>query len=334
MRMMLSEIATEFHGTLIGDDVVIERLARLEDAQSGELSFLQDQRYRAAAVKSHASAILVKPDEPAIGCSLIRVENPYAVFQTLLPRFHPPLPEPTGIHPTAVIGTNVTLGENVSIGPLCVIGDNSTIGSGTILYGHVWVGREVQIGEQCRIYPQVSLRDRVELRNRVVVKEGAVIGSEGFAFLPDANGVYQAVPQLGTVVLQDGVSIGANACVDRALSGATIIETGTKLDNMVHIAHNVRVGAHTVIAAQTGVSGSTRIGAYNRIGGQVGFNGHIETVDHATIAAQSGVTGSVHDETTVWGTPAIPHRLMLKIAVLWKQLPDLFDRVKKLEQKI
>ncbi|MDK9699896.1 MAG: UDP-3-O-(3-hydroxymyristoyl)glucosamine N-acyltransferase [bacterium] len=328
----LSEIANEFGGTLEGEDKAIERLARLEEAGANELSFLSDPRYRKDAEQSNAAAILVKHDEPALAVSVVRVGNPYEVFTTLLQRIHPPLPEPTGIHPSAIIGRDVAISENVSIGPFSIIGDRTDIGAGTILYGHVVVGREVIIGKDCRIHPQVSLRDRVILRDRVTVKDGAVIGSEGFAFHPNEQGVYHSVPQLGTVVLEDDVSVGANSCVDRALSGATTIAKGTKLDNFVQVAHNVRLGEHNVIAAQTGISGSAKIGSNNRVGGQVGFGGHIKVGDRNEIGAQAGVIGNIGSAQKLWGTPAIGYRQRLRIDALLLKLEALFSRVKDIEQ--
>lgn len=332
--MRLSEIAKEFQGELIGEDAEIQRLARLEDAESGDLSFLSQSRYRELALKSNATAILISREEPLLPRTVIRVDNPLYVYTELLKRFYTPLPEPQGIHPSTVLGKDVRIGENVAIGPFCVIGDASTIGKNTILYGNVFIGRNVTIGENCKIYPMVVIRDRVKIGNRTVIKDGAVIGSEGFAFLPDETGKYQPVPQMGTVEIGDDVSIGANTCIDCALSGATKIGSGVKLDNLIQVGHNVTIEENTVIAAQTGLGGSTKIGKRNRIGGQVGFAGHIKVGDDVTIGAQSGVITNLQDKAVVWGTPTFSHQTMLRIIAFWKKLPELFKRVEKIEKEL
>ncbi|MCX7834473.1 MAG: UDP-3-O-(3-hydroxymyristoyl)glucosamine N-acyltransferase [bacterium] len=332
--MRLSEIAKEFHGELIGEDAEIVRLARLEDADNGDLSFLSQSRYRELALKSKATAILISREEPLLPKTVIRVDNPYQVYTELLLRFYKPLPEPTGIHPSAIIGDNVKLGNNVAIGPLCCIGENTVIGDDTILVGSVFIGREVEIGSNCKLYPMVVIRDRVKIGNRAVIKDGAVIGSDGFAFLPDASGKYHPVPQLGTVEIGDDVSIGANTCIDRALSGATKIGSGVKLDNLIQVAHNVTIQENTVIAAQTGISGSTKIGKRNKIGGQVGFGGHLKVGDDVTIGAQSGIISNIQNHSVLWGTPAFPHQMMLRIVAFWKKLPEIIKRLEKLEMEL
>lgn len=332
--MLLSEIAKEFQGVLIGKDAEILRLARLEDAEEGDLSFLAQSRYRNFALQTKATAILVTRNELPLPMPVIQVDDPHFVYRNLLPRFHPQLSEPTGIHPTAIVSHTAKLGENVVIGPFCYIADTTEIGDNTIIYSHVLIGREVKIGTNCRFYPMSVIRDRVIIGNQVIVKDGAVIGSDGFAFLPDQNGKYQPVPQLGTVEIGDNVSIGANTCIDRALSGATRIGNGVKLDNLIQVGHNVTISEDTVVAAQTGFGGSTKIGKRNLIGGQVGFGGHLTVTNDVKIGAQSGVISSIDKQNVLWGTPAMTHQTMLRIIALWKRLPEVFKRIDHLEKKV
>jgi UDP-3-O-[3-hydroxymyristoyl] glucosamine N-acyltransferase len=221
----------------------------------------------------------------------------------------------------------------VHIAPLAYIGPNVTIGSGTVIYPNVSILSDVQIGKGCVIYPNVSIRENCRIGDRVILQNGCVIGSDGFGHAP-YEGAYIKIPQIGNVIIEDDVEIGANTTVDRATLGSTIIRKGTKLDNLVQIAHNVTVGAHTVMAAQSGIAGSTELADHVTIGGQAAITGHIKIGHHAVIAAQSGVTKTLNENAVVWGTPAFPLRLRKKIDVSLKHLPGLLKRIQKLEEEI
>jgi len=341
--MNVREIASLVGGDIVGDqDAEIARVAKIEEAGSGDLTFLSNPKYEKFLATTQASAILVSAKldiehhRAKSKLTFIRVADPYIAFLQVLKRLSPSIdPFPIGVHPSAVvdatarIGRNVALGANVVIGKQAVVGDNSRL-----LHGCV-IGDGAAIGEDCLFYPNVTVYHQCRVGNRVTIHGGVVIGSDGFGFAPKPDGSYEKIPQLGIVVVGDDVEIGANCTIDRATMGQTTIERGVKLDNLVHIAHNVTIGEHTVIAAQTGISGSTKIGKNVVIAGQVGLVGHIEVADKSVILAQSGISKSLVDPgKTYFGYPAKEHRRAMRIEAVLRSLPELAQELQELQRKV
>lgn len=341
--MTLGEISKLLEGDLDGDGkVTITRVAKIEDAGSGDITFLANLKYRKHLATTKASAVLVARGaefEELSGIAhppiLLRVADPYTAFVTLVGRFYPPpAPLAAGIHPTAIVAPTAKLGPGAAIGAHVVVGDRCTIGAGTSLYHGTVLQEGVQIGDDTVLYPNVTVREDCKIGNRAVIHSGAVIGSDGFGFAPLPDGTYKKIPQRGTVNIEDDVEIGANCTIDRATIGETTIHRGVKLDNLIHIAHNVIIGENTVIAAQTGISGSTRIGSNCIIAGQVGIVGHIEIADHVTLGAQSGVSKSLTESGKMYfGYPAKEHHQALRIEGALRQLPGLLAQIRKLEER-
>jgi UDP-3-O-[3-hydroxymyristoyl] glucosamine N-acyltransferase len=260
--------------------------------------------------------------------------NPYLIFQRAVQLFYGPgVPTGTGVHRTAVIGEGVETGTEVFIGPYAIVEDGCRIEDRVFIGAGSFVGKNGQIGEATVIYPRVSIYPDTTIGCRVIIHSGATIGSDGFGFAFDGT-QYKKIPQIGRVVIEDDVEIGANTAIDRAALGVTRIEQGVKIDNLVQVAHSVTIGAHTVIAGQTGISGSTRIGKYVQVGGQVGFVGHIEIGDRARIGAQSGISRSVPEGETMFGYPARPHAEMMKIEATHGRLPELLKTVREQQKRI
>jgi UDP-3-O-[3-hydroxymyristoyl] glucosamine N-acyltransferase len=333
--MTAAEVARYLNGKLIGDaDTVISGLAKIEEAGPHDLSFVANARYVRFLDTTQAGAILVAPGVRQTTRTVIEVADPYVDFLRLLEMFHPRTPWlEKGIHPTASIAPDALLGEDVAVGALSFVGPRCRIGAGTRIYPQAVIAADVRIGDRCDIHSRVSIREGVRIGNRVIIQDGVVIGSDGFGFAPSEDG-YRKIPQLGTVVIEDDVEIGANTTIDRATLGETVIGKGTKLDNLIQVAHNVVIGSHTVVAAQTGISGSAKIGSYCRIGGQVGIVGHIEIGDCVQIAAKAGVGHDVPAGETVAGSPERPHALWRRIEASLSRLPDLFKRVRTLEANV
>lgn len=338
MSMTVKQIAELVGGKLDDDTLsgaIINGVSKIEDAGPGEITFLANQKYARFIEAARASAILIPEaltvSSPAV---LIRVADPYHAFLKVVGAFHPPrsLIDP-GIHETAVIGEGTRLGESVSVGAHVVIGKSCVVGKGTTILPGTVIGDDVEIGTDCLIHAKCSLREQTRVGNRVVIQDGAVIGGDGFGFAP-VDGVYHKIPQVGIVVIEDDVEIGANTTIDRATLGETRIRRGAKLDNLIQVAHNCTVGEHTVIAAQAGLSGSTLIGNGVRIGGQAGFAGHMEVGDGAAVGAQAGVSKSVPPGVMVSGYPARPHREELKKEVAIQRLPEALQLIQQLRRRI
>jgi UDP-3-O-[3-hydroxymyristoyl] glucosamine N-acyltransferase len=330
----LGELAHILGGAVIGDEQIpIYGIAKIDEAGPEDLTFLTNPKYTKKLVASRAGALLAGPgvtwDRP-----VLQVQDPYVALGKLLGIFYPqPEVVEVGIHRTAVVEDSVTLGRNVRIGALCWVGRNCVLEDNVILYPRVVVYPGVTIGAGSLIHAGVIIRENVEIGKSVIIQNGAVIGSDGFGFAA-AAGEYMKIPQVGTVIIEDDVEIGANTTIDRATMGKTIIHRGTKLDNLIQVAHNVEIGEDTVIAAQTGISGSTKIGKGCRIAGQVGFVGHITIGDRVMIGAQSGIPHSIPSGEIHSGYPAIPHAEWLRLNVYLKRLPELFHKVKELQKKI
>jgi UDP-3-O-[3-hydroxymyristoyl] glucosamine N-acyltransferase len=333
----LDELAALTGGEVRGDPHQrITGAASLAEATEGEITFFADPRYMPLLRKTRASAAFVPLDFAAdVPIAQLRVANPTKSFEQIVMKLAPhPVQFVAGIHPTAVVAPDVRIGAGVSVQPYAVIESGAVIGDQTIIGAHAYIGHETVIGAQSLIYPHVTIRERAVIGSRVIIHSGAVIGADGFGF-EMAEGVHQKVAQLGIVQIDDDVEIGANTTIDRARFGRTWIKRGAKIDNLVQIAHNVIIGEHTVVAAQTGFSGSGRVGDYVMIGGQVGVNGHIEIGDRNIIGGQTGVTGNLPPNGgTWWSTPATPLKEVKQQLVWLHRLGELFKRVKALEQKL
>ena len=330
----LSDLAARAGARLEGDgDVVVTGVAPIEEAGPGQVTFLANPKYRPFARTSAASAIVAKDRVEGAQAAFLLSENPYFTFARVVELFHPPVRRPAGISPASSIHPGARLGKDVTVSPFAVVEEGAVIGDRTVLLPGVVVGEDAVVGEDCRFYPRVVLYRGVRVGSRVILHAGCVIGSDGFGFAPTPEG-FRKIPQVGTVEIGDDVEIGANTTVDRAALGVTRIGRGTKLDNLVQVGHNVVIGADTAIAAQTGISGSCRIGNRVRIGGQAGLAGHLEVEDGILLGAKCGVAGTLRaSEASAWsGIPVMPHAAWLRMSMLLPKLPDLFRRVKRLEE--
>ena len=337
MQYTVEEIAQRVGGQLEGSGAAtITGVAGVRDALPGDVAFVSQSRYAADAAHTRATALIVARDwkdpTPAV---LIRVDKPEDAFTIAAKLFAAPPVEPvTGVHATAVVAKDVKLGKGVSVGPCCVIEPGAVIGDRTVLYAGCYVGHGVKIGEDCKFYPHVSLREHVRVGDRVIIHDGSVVGSDGFGYNVDGQGVRTKIPQIGIVVLGDDVEIGACVTIDRARFGRTRIGKGVKIDNLVQIGHNVQVGDHAVIVSQVGISGSTSVGTHAILGGQVGVAGHLVIGDGAMVGAQAGVTKDVPPKTYVSGYPAAPHKKAAELHAHLNRLPALKERVRELEARI
>ena len=337
MKVKLKLAADFVGGVVIGDpEIEITGIAKIEEAKEGDLTFLYLPSYEKFLSTTKASAVIISPEfkKTRDDLNYIEVKNPNIALQKIIISFLKPKINLTGIassasiDPTANIGKNVAVGKNVVIEAGCDIGDNS------IIYHNTSILENVKIGKNCLIYTNVSIRENCLLGNNVIIHSNTVIGSDGFGYIPDEKGVYNKVPQIGNVILEDDVELGSNVSIDRAAIGSTIIKKGVKIDNLVQIAHNVTVGEHCIIVSQAGVAGSTKLGNYVILGGQVGLAGHLKIGNRVSVAAQSGVMNNIPDgEKWLW-TPAQPDRQAKRQMIALQQLPELFRRVKELEKKL
>ena len=334
----LSEIAKHLNGKVLGDgNITIAGVSGLREARDGDLSFLANSRYSGLLCDTKASAVIISEesvDAVRDKISAIIVKNPDLAFAKVVELFTPSSIKPhKGVHPTAVVGNGVKIGKDISIGAYSVIEDCVVIDDGSVIYPNVYIGFSARIGSDCLIYPRVVVRERVEIGNRVIIHSGSVIGSDGFGYAL-LNGIHHKIPQIGSVLIEDDVEIGANVTIDRARFDRTVIRKGTKIDNLVQIAHNVVIGENSVIAAQCGIAGSTRIGKNAKLGGQVGIVGHINIGDNVTIAAQAGVSKDVQSNSVISGAPAKPHKQQLREWASLRKLPELINDMKALKEQI
>ena len=332
--MRLAVLAERTGCRLDGDGgIEVAGVRALDEAGPTDLTFVTDAKRVAQLPASRAGAVILPESAPAVGRPSLRTSNPYLALARALAAFHPAGRVVPGAHATAVVAADAQVDAEASVGPLCVISSGAEIGSGTRLDAQVFVGANVRIGRDCRIFPQVTLREGTRLGDRVTVHAGAVIGADGFGYARD-GARYVKIPQVGGVVLDDDVEIGANVAIDRATLGVTRIGRGTKIDNLVQIAHNVRVGEDTVIVAQVGISGSSQIGSRVTIAGQVGVVDHVRIGDNAMIGAQSGVRKDVPDGGMVWGSPAAPHLEYKRQLAAMARLPRLGKTLRALEERL
>lgn len=330
----LKELAEYLGGTVRGDEACrVNGLAPLEDAGSDKVTFLANPKYASKVADTGAGAVLMAPGSESYGRNVIEVANPYLAFAKLLTLFYVQPHSPRGVMPEACIGIGVSLGEDVSIYPGAIIGDNVSLGDRCVIHPGAIIYTGVTIGDDTTIHANAVVRERCRVGNRCVIQPGAVIGSDGFGYAPDGSSYYP-IPQIGIVVLEDDVEIGANTCIDRAALEVTLIRRGTKLDNLVQIAHNCQIGEDCMIVSQVGISGSTRIGNHVTLAGQVGVAGHLSIGDNVIVGAQSGVPGSLPANAGYSGTPAIPHKDWLKSMAVVANLPDLRKTVISLEKRI
>ncbi|MEW6214056.1 MAG: UDP-3-O-(3-hydroxymyristoyl)glucosamine N-acyltransferase [Nitrospirota bacterium] len=334
--MKLKEIASLFNGEIIGppeaDDIEITGVSGIKEAKEGDITFVSAERYIKDLSGCRASCVIVKEPIADVGIAQLKVSNPYLAFAKLLEHFYIKPQEPTGISKDAIVSDKAKIGDDVSIFPFSYISDGVSIGDRTVIYPYVFVGENTTIGEQCIIYPNVTLRENVKIGNRVIIHSGSVIGSDGFGYV-FGEGRHYKIPQVGGVIIEDDVEIGSNVSVDRATTGNTIIGRGTKIDNLVQIAHNVKIGENSIIIAQVGIGGSTEIGDFVTLAGQVGITDHAKIESETMVGAQSGIMGHVK-KGAYSGTPAISHRDWLKAQAIFAKLPELYKKIKELEERI
>lgn len=339
MQFTTQSICTFLNGKLEGSgSIIIEMPARIEEATSNQISFLANPKYARYAKTTHAGALIVGRDfkkPPESKSALIRVDDPYEAFNKVLNLFLKTAPQRTGIEQPAHVSPTARIGRNIYIGAFSYVADNTVIGDNVKIFPGTIVSDNVRIGDNTIVYAGVKIYHDCRIGKNCIIQAGAVIGSDGFGFVPKADGTFGKIPQTGNVVIEDNVEIGANTTIDRATLGSTIIRKGVKLDNLIQVGHNVEIGENTAIAAQTGISGSTKIGKNCLIAGQVGFAGHLTIADGSRIGAKSGVSNSVKEAGQTWqGIPLMEHRQSLKVHVIYRNLPDLEKRIAALEKKL
>lgn len=338
MEFSAQQIADFLHGEIVGNpDVKVNNLSKIDDSVPDTLTFLSNPKYNHYIYDCKAAIVLVNNDfipEQPISTTLIKVENAYQSLAALLQLVDSFKQNKTGIEPLSYVSASAEIGADPYIGAFSYIGDKVKTGKAVKIYPQCFIGDNVVIGDNVTIYAGAKIYADCIIGNRCVIHSGAVIGADGFGFAPTADGSYNKIPQIGNVVLEDNVEIGANTTVDRATMGSTVIRKGVKLDNLIMIAHNVEVGANTVIAAQSGIAGSTKIGQNCMFGGQVGIPGHLHIENGVKISAQAGVTGNVKENAVLLGSPAIPVMQFSKSYVYFKKLPELAKTIDALQKEV
>jgi UDP-3-O-[3-hydroxymyristoyl] glucosamine N-acyltransferase len=334
MPFTVAEIAKHLGGEVLGDpSLLLKGFAPADRAQPGDLTFAENEIYFARAEQSAASAVIVDGPFKSDRKVLIRVPDSRIAFAKILPLFFPEPVFAAGIHPTAIVPPSAQVDPTAHIGPYCVLGENVRIGPRSVLRGGNYLGANCRLGEEVHLFPNVTLYPNTEIGNRVRIHSGTVVGSDGFGYVLD-GGSHRKVPQIGNVIIRDDVEIGANVTIDRGALGPTVIGKGTKIDNLVQIAHNVTFGEHCLVVSQAGIAGSTKLGNYVILAGQAGLAGHLKIGNHVSVGAQSGVMHNIPDgETWLW-TPAQPNRQAKRQMIAMQQLPELLRRVSELEKKL
>ena len=319
MEFTAKQVADLIQGRVEGDEnAIINSFAKIEEGKAGAISFLSNPKYTHYIYETKSSVVLINEDvelEKSVNCTLIRVKSAYESVAKLLQLYQSMMPKKTGISPLAFVSEKATIGKDCYIAPFVFVGDGVTI------------------GDNCMIYPNVTIYDGCKIGNRVTIHAGAVIGADGFGFAPNAEG-YDKIPQIGIVVIEDDVEIGANTCVDRSTMGATVLHKGVKLDNLIQIAHNCEVGENTVMSAQVGLAGSTKMGAWCMAGGQAGFSGHIKIADKTFIGAQAGVISNTKGGERLLGAPAIDAKEYMRSSAIFRRLPDMYRELGQLRKEI
>lgn len=339
MEFTATAIAGFLKGEIEGDpEIRVNTIAKIEEGHEGALSFLSNPKYEHYIYSTASSVVLVNRSfVPAgkISATLIRVDNAYEAFASLLRLVDQSRPRKTGIHPSAIIEASAKIGGNVYIGPFTYVGENCIISDGCSIYPNAYIGDNTRLGVNCTLHPGVKIYHDCLIGNECIIHAGSVIGSDGFGFAPQSENEYMKIPQLGNVVLEDNVEIGANVTIDRATMGSTFIRKGVKLDNLIQIGHNVEVGENTVMAAQSGVAGSTKVGKNCMFGGQVGITGHVRIANGTKIGAQSGIPGDIKEENTaLLGTPAFDIKQFLRSYIIYKKLPELSVKIDKISKDL
>ena len=337
MEFSAKQIAQFLQGEIVGDEnASVHTFAKIEEGTPGALSFLSNPKYTHYLYDTQSSIVLVNKDfvpEKEVQTTLIKVDNAYESLAKLLMLYEQSKPKKQGIDPLASIAPTAKIGENVYIGPFAVIGDHAEIGNNTLIYPHVCIGDGVKVGDNCTLYFSANVYHDCKIGNRVTLHAGTVIGADGFGFAPTPHG-YDKIPQIGIVIIEDDVEIGANTCIDRATMGATIIHQGVKLDNLIQIAHNDEIGSHTVMAAQVGIAGSAKIGEWCMFGGQVGIGGHIHIGNHVELGAQTGAPFNIEDNKQLIGAPPVEKRTFFRNVALTQRLPEMSKELGALRKEL
>ena len=337
MEFTAKQIADMIGGRVEGNEnAAINSFAKIEEGKPGAISFLSNPKYTHYLYETQSSVVLINEDvelEQPVAATLIRVKNAYESVAKLLQLYESMKPRKTGIEPQAYISEKATIGKDCYIGAFAYIGDGAVIGDGTQIYPHTVISEGVKIGEKSTIFPNVTIYQGCQLGKNVTIHAGSVIGADGFGFAPNVDG-YEKIPQIGIVIIEDNVEIGANTCVDRSTMGATVLHKGVKLDNLVQVAHNVEIGENTVMSAQVGIAGSTKVGSWCMFGGQVGLAGHITIGDHVNLGAQSGVPGSLKPNQTLIGTPPMEPTPYFKSQAIFRRLPDMYKELSALRKEL
>jgi UDP-3-O-[3-hydroxymyristoyl] glucosamine N-acyltransferase len=333
--LKLQDIAARLECRLEGDGTIeIRGVAAIEDAGPGDLTFFTNPKYAAALKTTRASAVIVGENAETAPCAMLRASHPYVAFASAVAIFEDKWRPAPGVHRLASVGEGAVVDATASVGPFAAIGDGARIGARTIVHSHVTIGRQAQLGDDCLVHAGVSIRERIQIGHRVVIQDGAVIGSDGFGFARRPDGTHQKIPQIGSIVIEDDVEIGANSAIDRPAVGETRIGAGTKIDNLVQIAHGVTIGRNVLLAAQVGVAGSVTIEDDVTLAGQVGVAGHITLGRGVVATAQTGIPNSVEPGAFISGYPAIANREWLRASAVFRRLPELKRLVADLERRI
>ena len=337
MEFSAKQIAEYIQGVIEGDEnATVHTFAKIEEGIPGAISFLSNPKYTHYIYDTQSSIVLINKDfapEKEVKATLIRVDNAYESLAKLLNLYEMSQPKKTGVDPLAYIAPTAKIGQNVYIAPFACVADGAEVGDNTVLHPHATVGTSAKVGSDCILYPHATVYHDCRVGNHCILHAGSVIGADGFGFAPSPEG-YEKIPQIGIVILEDNVEVGANTCIDRATMGATIIRKGVKLDNLIQIAHNVEVGSHTVMASQVGIAGSTKVGEWCMFGGQTGLAGHIKIGNKVNLGAQSGVPGSIKDGQNLIGTPPMELKAYFKSSAVFRKLPDMYHELNSLKKEI
>lgn len=337
MEFSAKQIAAFIQGEIIGDEnATVHTFAKIEEGIPGAISFLSNPKYTPYIYETKASIVLVNKDftpEQEVKATLIKVDNAYESLAKLLNLYETSKPKRTGIDERAYVAETAKIGKDVYIAPFACIGDHAEVGDNTVIHPHATVGGGAKIGSNCILYANSTVYHDCRVGNNCILHAGCVIGADGFGFAPTPQG-YEKIPQIGIVILEDNVEVGANTCIDRATMGATVIHSGVKLDNLVQIAHNDEIGSHTVMAAQVGIAGSTKVGEWCMFGGQVGIAGHLKIGNQVNLGAQSGVPGNIKSGSQLIGTPPMELKQFFKASIVQKSLPEMQIELRNLRKEI
>ena len=337
MEFSAKQIAAFIQGEIIGDEnATVHTFAKIEEGIPGAISFLSNPKYTPYIYETEASIVLVNKDftpEQEVKATLIKVDNAYESLAKLLNLYEMSKPKRTGIDPRAYVAETAKIGKDVYIAPFACIGDHAEVGDNTVIHPHATVGGGAKIGSNCILYANATVYHNCRVGNNCILHAGCVIGADGFGFAPTPQG-YEKIPQIGIVILEDNVEVGANTCIDRATMGATVIHSGVKLDNLIQIAHNDEIGSHTVMAAQVGIAGSTKVGEWCMFGGQVGIAGHLKIGNQVNLGAQSGVPGNIKSGSQLIGTPPMELKQYFKASIAQKSLPEMQIELRNLRKEI